>query len=185
MPRVKFSVAADDEAPHQYAKRFELQRLRDGSSRLVVGLQSSPLDLLKELALRLPEPFRVLYVLVVTRSDAYDPGRYECPEEFSAAGLTAFLDEFAEFFEGDGRHQLWIASPSAGALVYDRHELIYAYGPLDSFERVLASRGFEQGVVAVPAPHAHHYRAEFDPLFTRLMERWPWAHSPLKPGDEA
>ena len=181
---MKFSLAADGDRPYQHARHFELQRLRGGSSRLVVGLQSSPLSLVKDMVARLPGPFRVLYVLVVAGTDAYEPGRYECPVEFTLDRLTTFIDEFSAFFEGDGRHHLWVASASAGAVVYDRHELIYAYGPLDDFERVLASRGYKETSVEVPAPHAHHYRAEFDSHLVRLMKRWHWRHSPLKPGDD-
>jgi hypothetical protein len=70
-------------------------------------------------------------------------------------------------------------------LVYDRHNVIYAYGPLDRFIAVLNSAGLtESKQVHFPSPHAHHYHPEFDADEKRILRTEEWTISPLRPGDE-
>ena len=87
--------------------------------------------------------------------------------------------------ENDARHEFWIGSTSNhGMLVYDEHGLIYAYGPLPEFERSLSAMGFRSGEFSIPAPHAHHYHAEYDEDVRRLLSHWDWRHTELRPEDE-
>ena len=56
-----------------------------------------------------------------------------------------FLRGFSRFLESDGRHHLWISSvPDGATLVYDGHNILYAYGPLELYEQVLAARGMRR-----------------------------------------
>lgn len=87
--------------------------------------------------------------------------------------------------ENDARHEFWIGSTSnQGMLVYDEHGLIYAYGPLADFERSLSAIGLRSGKFSIPAPHAHHYHAEYDEEVRRLLTHWDWRHLGLQPEDE-
>ncbi len=84
----------------------------------------------------------------------------------------------------DGRHDLWIADPEAGAqLVLDRHHVLYAYGPLDDFVRELSAAGFERGEIAIPSPHAHHYHADFDADERAIVGHFAWRKSDLRHSD--
>lgn len=143
------------------------------------------MSLLSKLATCLPEPYRVLYVLVVPRSSVHDAARYEAPDELSREELSDFLTEFAEYLEFDGRHHLWIASPDHGTIVYDRHNILYGYGPLDCFTKVALSERLVRGKVNVPGPHWHAYHPEYDRLQNRLLRRWNWVQNPLRSVDEA
>ena len=60
-------------------------------------------------------------------------GRYESPE-LTADAVKGFLHQFGRFLREDSRHDLWVRSHDDDAtIVLDRHNLIYAYGPLDAF----------------------------------------------------
>lgn len=101
------------------------------------------------------------------------------------SGVRAFVREFAPFLERDARHHVWLSSLSSPAtLVYDNHNLIYAYGDLPAFQATLDARGVHQGRVEIPAPHVHRYNSEFDADEDRVMKRWDWIHFPLEDSDD-
>ena len=97
--------------------------------RLVIAPGAAPRGLLRELLPLLPEPLWVLYVLVTPRSEAA-AGRYQSATPHGREEIVALLDRFEDYIANDGRHNLWLAAPPAGQLVLDRHEVIYAYGPM-------------------------------------------------------
>jgi hypothetical protein len=127
-------------------------------------------------------PLKLLYVLHTSRGEA-DLGRYQSPD-LSFAELQEFVAEFRSFLTADARFDLWVHSPSqGGTVVWDRHDLLHAYGPLDCYADSLRRLGFTTGNPAIPAPHSHNYHQELDPLARRLMARYPWKHSALRPED--
>jgi hypothetical protein len=168
----------------RYADVYDWERTT-GPARLVVAPASGQIDLLLALAECWRGPFGVLYVLVVPRGGG-QAGRYQTPEPLMADELRSFLAAHRDFLEGDARHALWVASATGeGTLVYDRHNVIYAYGPLEAFEDVLRARGIRRGPVRFPVPHSHHYRPEFDPAERRLLSVYDWIRTPLRPDDQA
>ena len=51
--------------------------------------------------------------------------------------VQIFVEQFGDLLTNDARHELWIGSTSsAGLLVFDKHGIIYAYGPLDDLNEV-------------------------------------------------
>lgn len=99
--------------------------------------------------------------------------------------MESFLLEFKDFFESDGRHHVWVMSlPGSSTLVYDHHNVIYAYGPLDEFTEILKSNGFHQNGISFPAPHSHNYNPENDDAEERVVQHWAWIQSPLWPDDD-
>ncbi|MCU1273556.1 MAG: hypothetical protein JWO48_987 [Bryobacterales bacterium] len=80
------------------------------------------------------------------------------------------MAEFCEFLTNDGRHDLWLHSAISDAtLVLDRHDLIYAYGPLDQFRAALKEGLQEAQVEGPPYPHTHMYHAEYDESERRIL----------------
>ena len=80
---------------------------------------------------------------------------------------------------------MWIsAEDNSGLIVFDNHGVLYAYGPVDRFLEVLGQRGWQQGEVVVPSPHAHHYHQKFNDDKQALFEYFPWIESPLTDDDE-
>lgn len=185
----KFSVV--DAAGNSHAYLYPNQFAFDGTTgidRLVIGAASKQIQLIIELGRGLPEPFGALYVLLTPRV-APNAGRYVTDALVSWAETQAFLWAFRRYFQGDGRHNVWItASPDGlhhgGQLVYDSHNLIYAYGPIASYRRILQQAGFgEAESVTVPFPHSHSFVKEFDSEERRILNYWSWRHLPLAPED--
>lgn len=70
-------------------------------------------------------------------------------------------------------------------LVYDRHNVTYAYGSLSKWQHVLSEVGLrEVPLIRFPSPHSHHYHESMDDEERRMAGRWDWNRTPLKPSDE-
>ncbi|MBS2024922.1 MAG: hypothetical protein JST92_21195, partial [Deltaproteobacteria bacterium] len=107
------------------------------------------------------------------------------PIPLERALTHTLLERYRGFLEGDARHSIWLHSPAEeSTLVYDRHDLIFAYGPLDRFADALRSRSFSEREVRVPTPHSHHYHPQFDASERAILEHLEWRRSPLQPSDE-
>jgi hypothetical protein len=112
-----------------------------------------------------------------------EPGRYQLEGWLSMEELRAFLEPYREYLEGDARHHLWVHSHESNAtLVYDKHDLIYAYGPLTCYLEVLDKHGLQEGEFELPFPHYHSYYPEFDPLEHQIVTRHSWKRTPIVPG---
>jgi hypothetical protein len=179
----KFSSLVGSEfVPYLYSNVWAREKT-SGPHRLVIAPSSNQIELVTTLAEILPEPFGVLYIVLVSRLDNA-LGRYQCPAPCTRDELKAFLSEFKQYFESDGRHHVWVSSlPLHATLVYDQHNVIYAYGPLQHFEQVLRNMGLTEGGVAFPEPHAHNYNAKYDEEERRILDYWEWRQSPLMEGD--
>jgi radical SAM superfamily enzyme with C-terminal helix-hairpin-helix motif len=152
--------------------------------RIVAWVPAKHVSLFRKLATYLHEPLFLLYVLVVPRTTA-DPGRYESTEPLELGEVDQFLNQYAGFLEGDGRHHLWVCSTDgSGRIVYDRHEMLFMYGDLDAFEFVLTEEGFEKGEPPEPFQHIHFYNAEFDCDERSITGSPDFRWCALKPGDE-
>ena len=152
-------------------------------ARLSIGAGRGGVSLLLDLARGRAQRWWVLYVLTTPRGDhalgRYESGVHDWPD------VEAFFRRFADFLEGDGRHQVWLASEDETCLlVFEQHDILYAYGDLDGYERLLRERGFRPGEVAIPVPHFHHYRDLFDPDEDAVLGWWDWRRSDLREADD-
>jgi hypothetical protein len=169
----------------QYGNVWATGGTNGGGSRLVIAPAQGHIETLLKLLPAMTGPFWLLYVLVVPRGHA-ESGRYQSPEPQSEVEVKDFLTSFSGFLEKDGRHNLWIASTSSSQmLIYDRHNVIYAYGPLDAWKQLLAADAFtEVPMIRFPSPHAHHYHESLDSEEDRLLSYYDWRRTPLKSSDE-
>jgi hypothetical protein len=181
----KFGAGDEAGSVFSYPDVIHHDRASGGAERLILAPARGHIKLLSRLLECLPEPFRVLYVLVVPRGAGISAARYEAPGEFSRQEVKDCLAEFSDFFERDGRHHLWLANPEVGTIVYDRHNLIYAYGPLNCFTEIASRHGLRVGRPEVPSPHWHAYHAAFDDTQRDLLNRYTWVQKPLRASDEA
>jgi hypothetical protein len=155
-----------------------------GVERLVIAPGDAPVGLLRELLALLPEPVWVLYVLITPRSEAA-AGRYQSAQAHKREEVLALLDRFEDYFANDGRHNLWLAAPPAGQLVLDRHEVIYAYGPMAEIVGRLKEKHFaEVETIRVPVPHSHHFHEEMDGEEREVLGYWEWVESELQETDD-
>jgi hypothetical protein len=179
-----YLTSSKEDLPFQYGDMWAAEATT-GPDRLVIAPRSNHVGLMNKLIAEMPEPFEVLYVFLVPRTETA-PGRFQSPAPLTRGDLSAFLNRFQSYFECDGRHDVWVHSMHNSALlVYDRHNVIYAYGPLETFEVTLRTEGLvEVPKIAFPAPHTHHYNKEFDEDQNALLSYWPWIISPLTEQDE-
>ena len=183
-PLLKTCALALDgtETPVRYGDVWRRERT-PGGERLVIGADAAHVEVIEALSHRWIASHKILYVLVVPRGEA-EWGRYESPW-ISRDRAVEFLRRFERFLAHDARHNVWFAAPEEGvSLVWDRHDRIYAYGPLDAYEALLAVRGFRRGEPAIASPHSHYYHAENDDDARALHAWWPWLRYDLQPDDE-
>jgi hypothetical protein len=183
MHKLAVSGEGDEWVPHSYAPIFAVEATSARTRRLVAGVPGGDVVVLHKLMECLVAPFFLLYVLHTPRGEG-KPGRYQSPL-LQDAELRAFLSCYAAFFQGDARFDIWVHSPSSnGTLVWDRHDLIYGYGPVECFAAGLQEIGFSEGMLYVPGPHQHFYREECDADAAKILSEFSWKYFPLHPEDE-
>jgi hypothetical protein len=181
-----FKFGWNPEEPQSYVyPNVWSQEKTTGPDRLVIAPSLDHISLMIELSQVMTEPFGFLYVLTVPRGQG-TAARYQCPEPVIRQDSIEFLFRFKQFFEGDGRHQIWLKSVSSSdQLVYDKHNVIYAYGQLPAFAEILSQRGMEKvNMVRFPIPHIHNYNLEFDEDERDLLRYWEWKQFPLHDSDD-
>jgi hypothetical protein len=180
----KFGWIPDEEQRYEYANVFAVEKTT-GPERLIMAPSAQQVSLMLDLIEKMAEPFGVLYILVVPRGKG-ETGRYQNAEVASRVEAKKFLSRFRDFFENDARHHIWIASmANSDMLVYDNHNVIYAYGRLPEFERILVDRGLTKtNDVKFPCPHSHKYNEIFDTEQQEVLRYWKWKHSPLRDEDD-
>jgi hypothetical protein len=176
------SLVEAEVVPFEYGNTFERETV-GGQDRLRIGLDEAQDACVRELATGLTGPFQLLYVLHTTRTGS-EVGRYESPE-LSAARVHEFLHRFGPFLAQDARHDFWLRSHNDDAtIVLDRHNIIYAYGPLARFEAALLGIGaIARGCPRIPEPHVHHYHQEWDESERDVLAALPWIRKALRESD--
>jgi len=158
------------------------ERLSDGSTRLKVGIRETQAAMLEALSGELEPPYQLLYVLHTSRN-GFPLGRYESPE-LDRETMLAFLRRFGSFIAEDARHDFWIHSHTGGTIVIDRYNMIYCYGQLESFERILTNAGVAAvanwAAPKVPSPHGLHYHEEWDQAEREVLSELEWVRKPLR-----
>lgn len=128
-------------------------------------------------------PYTLLYVLHTPRGEGA-AGRYVGPD-LGRDELKSFILRFRTYLQADARFDLWAYSAAdESTVVWDRHNLLFAYGNLDVFANQLRALGFVEGDVTVPSPHQHHYREEFDSDAAAILGALPWQYTELEPEDQ-
>ena len=168
---------------HCYPRTFMLPASPEVSQRIVAGVPFGDPQIFLHLVAALKPPMLLLYVLHTPRGEG-EPGRYQSPP-LSMDEIQDFFAACGNYLSQDARFDMWAYSPSEQAsVIWDRHNQIFAYGPLRRFEAELRALGFSQGIVSVPAPHEHHYHSEFDTTAKRVLRFFEWSYSPLQDEDE-
>lgn len=147
-----------------------------------MGLRGGHTPALLTLTALLSPPFKLLYVLHTSRTGAV-LGRYES-DLLDGPDVEGVLAKFGRFFAEDARHDVWLHSAGGGTLVLDRHNLLYAYGSLEEYERTLKMFGVQPGELPnAPAPHALHYHEAWDAMEREAARTFAWRITPLRPED--
>ena len=184
--RVSGTPARPIEHTFAYENTFVRELANDGTPRLKIGLRGGQATVLRVLGAAMKPPYRLLYVLHTSRTDA-PLGRYESPD-LDGPDIEAFLERFGTFIAEDSRHDVWMYSlDDGGPIIVDRHNMVYAYGPLERIAEILRRGGVAEvaawAAPKVPYPHAHHYHPAFDSLETELLAMFDWLRHPLRDTD--
>lgn len=155
----------------------------DSTARLIAGVPAGDALPFTALVASLAPPYLLLFVLHTSRGEGAE-GRYQSPA-LSLEEFQDFIGRFCSFLGGDARFDIWAYSVEERAtIVWDRHDQIFAYGPIGRYQERLNALGFEVGDPSIPVPHQHHYREEFDVDAKALLVSLPWMYSVLRPEDE-
>jgi len=161
--RPKFTDRQNDAnarpGPHLWGPVYERVQSESGD-RIVATVPGSGIDLILKLTEDTPGPYGILYVLVVPRKTT--PGRYQLKEWLDRSSFVTYLERYRAYFEGDGRHHIWVNCGDESLVVYDRHETLFLYGDLEEFSGVLDDLGYSAGEVRIDFAHVHSYNEEFD-----------------------
>lgn len=183
--KYKFAIpdSEHNDINFDYGNIYKIEQTTS-NKRLQIGPTGNQIDLILQLADNLNPPYFILYVLVVKRlSNEY--GRYESPTIDTKEELRDFLIEYKEYLETDGRHHIWIGTyDNSGLLIYDQHNVIFAYGQLDNFINTLKLKGYKEKEFAFPFPHIHNFHEGNDIFEERILTHWDWDISPLGENDE-
>ena len=175
--------ALNNEVMHDYGSIYEIEETRN-SERLKIGVSYNQVLLLINLLDNLEPPYFLLYVLVVSRTGK-EPGRYQSPLLNTEEEVIDFLLDFREYFETDGRLHLWIGTlNNNGTVVFDQHNVVYAYGPLQDFKAALAKLNFKEKEFEFPAPHIHNFHDSNDVCEEAVLNYWEWRLFPIEDNDE-
>ena len=164
-----------------HPRTYVTEGLNGGGKRLRIGVHGT--KTLRALLSALDEPYWILYLHLVSRTEN-EAGRYQSDAPWNRDTLERFLDEYRDLLQTDGRCDLWIKSlEGPGLLVYDRHEIVFAYGDLHRFQMILDVEGYTPGEVTIPFPHQHPYRSVNDAAQRRLFAAFEWTRYPLAEAD--
>ncbi|WP_169665267.1 hypothetical protein [Flammeovirga yaeyamensis] len=177
---VKF-VAGDLNRPEiefDYGKIFE-----QSDNSIIIAASKNQIELLTDLLNDLEPPFYILYVLVVSRI-GQELGRYQSPIFETKRELTEFLNRYQKYFETDARHHIWIGTvENNGLLVYDQHNVVFAYGNINKFRTRLAKNRYKEQDFSFPVPHGHLYHEENDKYEKSILTEFEWELFPLQSND--
>jgi hypothetical protein len=178
----KFKFTKSDNENNEYY--FDYGNIfQSETNSIKIGASNNQIDLILKLVDNLEPPYYVLYVLDLSRLDN-ELGRYQSPEFETRQELQQFLLEFKEFFETDGRHHIWIGTTNnSGLLVYDQHNVIFAYGPIDKYKLTLKNIGFKEQSFSFPIPHCHNYHDDNDKYEKSILDYYDWVLYPLNDND--
>ncbi len=142
------------------------------------------INLIRECLEIMPEPFNVMYLLIRSMNNI-EGGRYCTDKPMSLTELNAFLDKFGEFLEGCGRHHIWFISDDPDTfLVYDHHNMIFAYGQQESFLNLLRSKNYKEHEPTIPFPHYHGFNDTFGLDERDVLASREWVRYDLEPDDD-
>ena len=173
----------NSEEDFQYGNVFTVES-GNGWSRLKIGPNGNYIQLLDHLSEKWSTPeYYLLYVSLVSHTGK-NPGRYESPI-LSKDDLDVFLYSHKDFLEKFGGQHLWIGHPENNdLLIYDQHNVIFAYGNIVGYKDVLTVEKFSEGSFSIPCPHSHSYEPSLTLHEGDLFAHFNWVYSELRDGDD-
>lgn len=156
----------------------------NGWSRLKIGPDRNHIRLIDRLSEKWSTPkYYLLYVSLISHTGK-KPGRYQSPV-LAKDDLDVFLYTNKDFLEGYGGQHLWVGNPEGrDLLIYDQHNIIFAYGDIAGYQEVLGAEALRDGTFSIPCPHRHGFDASWAQSEDDLFACFNWVYSELQDGDD-
>ncbi len=152
--------------------------------RVVFATTEGYINLIRECLRIMPEPFHFTYVLI-RPINGLSIGRYCTVEPLSRKEMSEFLDEYGHFLEHDARHHIYFSSDDPGTfLVYDHHDIIYAYGRQEVFLNHLRNKNYLEAEPQIENPHYHGFNHDHRVDERQLIASRQWTIYDLEPIDD-
>lgn len=175
-------LVSDSWEPYSHGAVYCVEPL-EGARRVLAGIPGGDAIPFLRLVNCLAPPYFVLYVLHTPRCEG-EAGRYQIPP-LSQQQFWEFVQRFGTYLSSDGRFDIWAHSPAAQAtVVWNQHNQLFAYGPIDKYCAELNVLGFTPGEARIPSPHQHHYQPGLDADAREILKFLAWSYSSLQPGDD-
>lgn len=169
-------------APYSHGAIYSVVPSGEGQ-KILAGIPAGDPTAFQHLVSSLEPPYFLLYVLHTPRGEG-SAGRYQSPA-LSPPQFEEFMQWFGSYLSSDARFDIWAHSAAEQAtVVWDRHDQLFAYGPIAKYSAALDALGFGHGDAGISFAHQHHYRPEFDAAAQEILRSLPWTFSPLRPEDE-
>lgn len=167
----------------RYGNHFVVES-GNGWSRLRIGPDRDHIRLIDRLSEKWSTPeYYLLYVSLVSHTGK-KPGRYQSPI-LPKDDLDVFLYSNKDFLEKYGGQHLWVGNPKGSdLLIYDQHNIIFAYGDIAGYREVLAAENFREGTFSIPCPHSHSFDSSLTQFEDDLFSYFDWGYSELQDGDD-
>ena len=169
----------------EYKNEYAIEKTT-GNDRLIISLKKGYVNMMLNLLDKNNnDKYFILYVLIVSRCDN-ELGRYQIANPLTYDELITFCKKYSDYLETDGRHHLWIMNyDTKDLIVYDHHNVLYAYENLESKIEILNSNGYKKvEKIKFSAPHCHCYNKENDIIENEIIKNNEWLITPLKEQDE-
>ena len=178
------SYINNTESEHVYENIYDVITYNNGTKCLRITSSESLSDLMVKLGALVRGNWYVLYTLLASHA-GNRPGRYQGIEIQNYNSVLALFEKYKCYFDGDGRHNIWLGSTANNdLLVYDKHNIIYAYGPVEVFVGRIRSYGYCEGVIKIPTLHTHHYHSGNVKHEMGIMNEWNWKWCDLAESDD-
>jgi hypothetical protein len=156
-------------------------KYRNGTECIKITTSGSQSDLLIKLLPFINGTWYMLYTLLITHH-GNKPGRYQSVEFENRIDISTFINKYKQYFDEDGRHNIWVGSTTTSDLiVLDNHNIFHYYGDVDGVDRLLSE--YKVAEIVIPNPHSHHYNGNLSDKENELLSEFEWKYFPLQPGD--
>ena len=169
-------------AEFHYGNTFQREYTGD-QERLLVAPQSHPIALLIELSRLLPEPLRILYVLLLSRTGMHEAGRYQSQLFDRFADVEAVINDYQPISRTTDAIICGLCRRAGVSSTISTMSCMFMTF-WDEAEELLRRLGMrpEEEKIAFPTPHSHHYHAVYDIIESDLLRNRDWTRFPLVDG---
>lgn len=149
--------------------------------RILVSTEGDRIEFIHEMLDRIPEPFGIYYIPILTPSRRVKAARYHSQQNLTRAQVKEFLAEFREFLTDFGEHHVWIIGfQSDEKIVWESIDYFSLYLKSNELIGELINRGFSAGEFDHYQTFARRVAKGEDDRTEELLRYFKWERWPLE-----